>query len=159
MYITQFICEDCIITDLNEDPKDKNEVLQILAKSASRIIPRADPGLIYDTLKEREQLGSTGIGNGIAIPHCKLQDLERLVVIFIRSKKGVPFEAVDQRPVHIIFLILAPETTFTLYLRILSRIARILKTPNVLKELLNADRTRSIRSIIERADSIIPLSF
>jgi len=159
MYITQFICEDCIITDLNEDPKDKNEVLQILAKSASRIIPRADPGLIYDTLKEREQLGSTGIGNGIAIPHCKLQDLERLVVIFIRSKKGVPFEAVDQRPVHIIFLILAPETTFTLYLRILSRIARILKTPNVLKELLNADRTRSIRSIIERADSITPLSF
>ncbi|OCC14552.1 PTS IIA-like nitrogen-regulatory protein PtsN [Dissulfuribacter thermophilus] len=156
MFITQFLCEKCIIADLSAASKD--EVLQKLAQKASDLVQGVAPEAIFETLKEREQLGSTGIGNGIAIPHGKIHGLERLLVIFARSKEGVPFEALDHQPVHAIFLLLAPETASTAYLKILARISRLLKTPNVYEHLMNADNALRLLDVIKDVDCTLPLS-
>ena len=78
-------------------------------------------------LLEREKLGSTGIGYGVAIPHGKMKDLKKILVSFARSKRGVDFQATDEKPVHLFFLIVAPENSTASHLKVLSDISRILK--------------------------------
>ena len=163
MFITQFLCKECIIPDLMATSKD--EVLTILAQFAVRAIPgewsggrEPDEKDIFDVLKEREQLGSTGIGGGVAIPHGKVRGLERLMVFFARSRQGVPFDALDQKAVYAIFLLLAPESASTIYLKILARISRILKDRTVYNALIRAEDTEGLKKIIEEADKALPLS-
>ena len=163
MFITQFLCKECIIPDLEATTKD--EVLRALAKCAAQAISkewpnddRLDENEILNVLKEREQLGSTGIGGGVAIPHGKVRGLKRLLVVFARSKRGVPFDALDQRAVYAIFLLLAPESASTAYLKILARISRLLKDTNVFSTLINANDVEALKVAIEEADKALPLS-
>lgn len=116
----------------NNKIKDKDKVLQILL--------------------ERERLGSTGIGAGIAIPHGKYNDIETLVAAFGRSKKGVDFEAEDRKPVFLFFLFLAPENAAALHLRILARISRLLKRDSFREKLIQAEDAQDIMKIISKEE-------
>ncbi len=108
---------------------------------------------VYRVLMERELLGSTGIGDGVAIPHGKLKQAEGLMLLFGRSVKGVDFDALDGRKVHIFFLLIAPEEAFGIHLKMLGRISRILKDPAVRRSLLEAPDVAAIHKIIQEQDS------
>jgi len=107
-----------------------------------------------DVLQQRERLGSTGIGDGVAIPHGKVSDLQDLVVAFGRSKKGIDFDAIDGKPVYLCFLLLAPENSTGQHLKALAKISKMLKTPNFRKKLIDA-KTKSdlYKAIVEQDES------
>jgi PTS system nitrogen regulatory IIA component len=134
MKIKDVLKGSCVIADLTG--QTKNEVLRELA------VALRDAGQINEVetavrvMLEREKLGSTGIGDGIAIPHGKLKGLNRILCAFGRSLKGVPFDSVDRQPVHIFFLLLSPEDSAGLHLKMLSRISRILRDQTFRKRLL-----------------------
>ena len=103
-------------------------------------------------LMERERLGSTGIGGGIGIPHGKMKNLESLVLGFGLSRKGVDFESLDGQPTHIFFLLVTPENSTGLHLKLLARISRILKNDPFKSRLLEAVDTDEILDIIKEED-------
>lgn len=104
----------------------KKQLLQLLSERASAItgIPERE---IFDTIQQRERLGSTGVGNGIAIPHGKLAGVKRITGVFAKLETPVDFEALDDEPVDLVFLLLAPEGAGADHLKALSRIARVLR--------------------------------
>ncbi|MGL4325528.1 MAG: PTS IIA-like nitrogen regulatory protein PtsN [Beijerinckiaceae bacterium] len=106
----------------------KKQALQELAAHAAMITGLGER-LIFDTLLQRERLGSTGIGNGIAIPHGKLPQIQHLTGLFARLDKPVDFEAVDGEPVDLVFVLLAPEDAGADHLKALARTARVLRDP------------------------------
>ncbi len=109
---------------------------------------------------EREQLGSTGVGGGIAIPHGKLPS-DRFdqpsgpfpVLIFARSFRGIDFDAMDAKPVHLLFTVLVPEDSTGFHLKVLAKIARLLKSDEIKNELLAAKTREEIRAIIKNYDN------
>ena len=103
-------------------------------------------------LMERERLGSTGIGGGIGIPHGKMKNLESLVLGFGLSRKGVDFESLDGQPTHIFFLLVTPENSTGLHLKLLARISRILKNDPFKSRLLEASDSDEILGIIKEED-------
>lgn len=116
----------------------KKQALHDIAVKASRLVGR-DEREIFDTLLQRERLGSTGIGEGIAIPHGKLPKLDRLFGLFARLEKPIDFEALDGEPVDMMFLLLAPEDAGADHLKALARVARMLREPGI------HDRIRAAR--------------
>lgn len=133
--------------------KTKDEALRELAAKVEEHHPLLDRTEIFRVLQERERLGSTGIGDGVAIPHGKLKRAGDLVLAFGRSEDGVDFDALDGRKVHIFFLLIAPEEAFGLHLKMLGRISRILKDPAVRKGLMEAPDAAAIYGIIREQDS------
>ena len=107
---------------------------------------------LVKVLLEREHLGSTGIGGGIGIPHGKMKDLESLVLGFGLSRKGVDFESLDGKPAHIFFLLITPENSTGLHLKLLARISRILKNEPFKDRLIGAADRDEILSIIKEED-------
>lgn len=116
----------------------KKQLIQDIAQKAGELLARPDRE-IFETLLQRERLGSTGVGNGIAIPHGKLPKLDRMFGLFARLEKPVDFESLDGQPVDLIFLLLAPESAGADHLKALARVARLLRDPEV------ADRLRAAR--------------
>lgn len=112
----------------------KKQVLQELAQQAALLVDR-DQREIFETLLQRERLGSTGVGNGIAIPHGKLANLDKLVGLFARLEKPIDFESLDGEPVDLVFLLLAPEAAGADHLKALARVARMLRDPDVVEKL------------------------
>lgn len=112
----------------------KKQAIQELAAKAAAVtgLPQRD---IFDTLLQRERLGSTGVGNGIAIPHGKLVALDKLVGLFARLEKPIDFDALDDQPVDLIFLLLAPEGAGADHLKALARIARLLRDSGTAQKL------------------------
>lgn len=121
--------------------KTKKQALQELADRASALtgVPART---IFDTLVQRERLGTTGFGRGIAIPHGKLPDLDRVIAIFARLETPIDFEAQDREPVDLIFLLLAPEHAGADHLKALARISRVLRDP-LATEKLRTSRDRA----------------
>jgi PTS system nitrogen regulatory IIA component len=148
--IIDFLCNRCIILNLNT--KSKKEALASLAKRVAEIEPALDQDTVLSVLKEREQLGSTGIGSGVAIPHGKLPELGHMLIVVGRSQDGIPFDAMDNLPVHIMFLLLAPDDSATPYLKILAQVSRLLKTQEVQQRIMEAPDARSIQKVIEEMD-------
>jgi PTS system nitrogen regulatory IIA component len=152
MNIKELIKENYLIEDLKS--KTKREVLAEL----SDVFKRGDIGADYDemveVLLEREKLGSTGIGEGIAIPHGKLSSLDSLIVSFGRSKEGVDFDSLDGNPVHIFFLLMAPENSAGQHLKALAKISRMLKDKDFRKNLIGAESTKEIYNLIVERDKI-----
>ena len=140
-----------IIPSLASETKD--QVLLELAVKTEERHPLLERAEILRVLLEREKLGSTGIGDGIAIPHGKLKQAGDILLIFGRSTKGIDYDALDGRKVHIFFLLIAPEEAFGIHLKMLGRISRILKDPAVRKCLLEAVDARAICDIIQEQDS------
>jgi PTS system nitrogen regulatory IIA component len=106
-----------------------------------------------EILLERERLGSTGIGDGIAIPHGKLKGIQRIICSFGRTKAGIDFQSIDERPTHLFFLLLAPEDSASEHLQALARLSRLLKDDHLRKRLLEADSKEDIYRIITEEDS------
>jgi PTS system nitrogen regulatory IIA component len=130
--------------------RNREEVLAELAGNLVRRFPELSNKDIVRILLEREQLGSTGIGDGVAIPHGKLKDsFVKPRLVLGRSIDGIEFNALDGRKVYIFFLILSPDADVGAHLKILAGISRILRYPAVRKELFSAGSAREIHSIIQ----------
>ena len=140
--------EQCIIFELESTGKET--VLRELAGAVQDKCPSIDPDIMTQVLAEREQLGSTGVGNGVAIPHGKVPGLEKLVLCFARSSHGINFDAVDHRPVHLLVMILAPPDMAEKYLQTLARVSRLLKDTTVRNKLLQARDTETILELFNR---------
>ncbi len=126
------------------------ELIQVLISGGRKI----DGDRATDVLLQREKLGSTGIGDGVAIPHGKVSDLDELVVAFGRSQKGIDFDAIDRKPVHLFFLLLAPENTSGKHLKALAKISKMMKMQNFRKKLMEAKtKTDLFKIIIEQDES------
>jgi PTS system nitrogen regulatory IIA component len=125
----------------------KKQALQELSARAAELLKR-DEREIFETLNQRERLGSTGVGNGIAIPHGKLPKMDRLFGIFARLDKPIDFEALDGEPVDLIFLLLAPEAAGADHLKALARIARLLRDPEVANKLRTTRDASAIYAIL-----------
>lgn len=126
---------------------NKKQVLQDLASHAARLTG-LDEREIYNTLLQRERLGSTGVGNGIAIPHGKMTALDHIVGLFARLDSPVDFEAIDDQPVDLIFLLLAPEGAGADHLRALARISRLLREPGAVEKLRSSQDAAALYSVL-----------
>lgn len=125
----------------------KKQVLQELAKRAAEAtgLPERQ---IFEVLLERERLGTTGVGNGIAIPHGKLPGLTRLFGMFARLESPVDFDAIDEQPVDLIFLLLAPEAAGADHLKALARVSRLLRDRGVCEKLRGANQPDAIYALL-----------
>lgn len=132
---------------------DKREALRELAGAFAAGRVRFDPKAMLQVLLEREKLGSTGIGDGIAIPHGKLAGLKEIVVAFGRSKPGVAFEAMDGKPVHLFFLLMAPENSSGEHLKALAKISRMIKDGKFRGKLMAAETAEELMRIIADKDN------
>lgn len=142
MKILDVLDREAINVDLKA--KDKKGILDELAMPIARMTGTSHDELVK-VLLERERLGSTGIGGGIGIPHGKVNCLDTLVLGFGLSRKGVHFESIDGRPTHIFFLLLTPENSAGLHLKLLARLSRLLKDEEFKTQL---SQSRSVEEII-----------
>lgn len=126
--LVELLSGDRVLLDLRG--ASKRQVLQALANAAAEVTG-LDPDRILEALQEREKLGTTGLGEGIAIPHAKIDELPALVGFFARLARPVDFDALDDEPVDLVFLLLAPEEAGADHLKALARIARILRDPEL----------------------------
>ena len=133
MKILDILPKESIISDLRG--RTKREVLEELTDALLKQKPQLNRARVVEVLLERERLGSTGIGDGIAIPHGKVKDLDQLALSFGRSTAGVDFESMDGKPAHFFFLLVAPENCAGIHLRALAKIARLLKNSSIRKRL------------------------
>jgi PTS system nitrogen regulatory IIA component len=125
----------------------KRQVLQELARRAATMtgIPEKR---IYDALAEREKLGTTGIGAGVAIPHCRLNELSRIHGMFARLERPVPFEAIDDQPVDLVFLLLAPAAAGAGHLKALARVSRLLRDKAMCGKLRGANSADALYALL-----------
>jgi len=149
MKILDVLHKETIIPDMKS--RTKIEVLDELVAPVARLTA-VDRDELVHVLLERERLGSTGIGGGIGIPHGKLKDLDNLIIGFGLSRKGVDFESLDGEPTRIFFLLVTPENSTGLHLKLLARISRILKNEPFKERLLQARDSSEIYSIIKEED-------
>ena len=149
MKILEVLQKEAILEDLKGT--DKKSVLEELVEPVSKISGVSDSQLVK-VLMERERLGSTGIGGGVGIPHGKLKDLDSLVLGFGLSRSGVDFESMDGKPTHIFFLLLTPENSTGLHLKLLARISRLLKNESFKEKLLAASDSEEIYRVIQEED-------
>jgi PTS system nitrogen regulatory IIA component len=132
MLLSDFISPDSVVSSVKA--KTKKQLLQDLSARAARLTGLQERD-IFDVLLQRERLGSTGLGRGIAIPHGKLAGLKRIVGICARLAEPVDFDAVDGAPVDIVFLLLAPEGAGADHLKALARISRLLREGSAVEKL------------------------
>jgi len=129
----------------------KKEVLRELAGAAAHLHPELSAEELLKVLEEREALGSTGVGDGVAIPHGKLTGISSLSVLFGRSLKGIGFDAMDGRPTHLFFLLLAPVHAAAPYLAELAEISRFAKDPEHRNRLMLATSLEEILAVFKEA--------
>jgi PTS system nitrogen regulatory IIA component len=139
MDLSDLVKPDAILSSLKAN--SKKQTLQALAEKAAALTGLEERE-IFETLVQREKLGSTGVGGGIAIPHGKLPRLDRIFGLFARAPKPIDFEALDEQPVDLIFLLLAPEGAGADHLKALARVARLFREPGVAAKLrASADKS------------------
>jgi len=149
MKILDVLTPDAIIDDLKA--RNKKGVLEELVVPVAEIAG-VNQELLCKVLLERERLGSTGIGSGIGIPHGKLKNLDNLVLGFGLSRRGVDFESIDGLPTHIFFVLVTPENSTGMHLKLLARISRILKNEPFRQRLMTATGRDEIYAIIKEED-------
>ena len=145
MEITDILNPDCVLA--NFKASSKKQALQELAQHAAAITG-AQERAIFDVLLERERLGTTGVGNGIAIPHGKLGQLEQLQGMFARLEVPVDFESIDEQPVDLIFLLLAPEEAGADHLKALARVSRLLRDQGMCEKLRGTDEPDALFALL-----------
>jgi PTS system nitrogen regulatory IIA component len=151
MKISEILGKDLLVPHLQS--KNKKGVLEELAGVLVARGKLRDLDQVVEVLLDREKLGSTGIGDGIAIPHGKIKDLNGVVASFGRSPEGVDFESLDQKPAHLFFLLVAPENSAGVHLKALARISRLLKDPSFRKRLMEAGNEEELFQIISEEDA------
>ena len=150
MRLSEMLDEDNIIPDLKA--KDKKGVLEELSEPIVSHKPSMDKSSLVKVLLERERLGSTGIGDGVAIPHGKFSGISQPVISFGRSKKGLDFESMDGQPAFLFFLLVAPENSASVHLKALAKIAKILKNGAFRKVLMEATTKQELFQTIIQHD-------
>lgn len=130
----------------------KKQALQELAHLAADLTGQHERA-IFNVLLERERLGTTGVGNGIAIPHGKLGTLEKLVGIFARLERPIAYESIDEQPVDLIFLLLAPEQAGADHLKALARISRLLRDKTVCEKLRGTDQAEALYALLTESEA------
>jgi len=149
MKIVNILGLDSIICDA--DVGSKKQLLELLAGLAAKKTG-LDERTILDALIERERLGTTGIGRGVALPHTRLSSLRRIFCAFVRTKP-VDFESVDDKPVDLIFLLLVPEEAGADHLKALARLSRLLRNESVATALRQAKDPQTVHRLIEDNDT------
>ncbi|HLO76956.1 MAG TPA: PTS IIA-like nitrogen regulatory protein PtsN [Magnetospirillum sp.] len=145
MDIADLITPAAVIPNLRAT--SKKQALQDLAKKAAELTGQNERA-VFDVLLERERLGTTGVGNGIAIPHGKLPSLARLYGLFARLERPIHFESIDEQPVDLIFLLLAPETAGADHLKALARVSRLLRDKGVCEKLRGTDNADGLFALL-----------
>lgn len=149
MRLTDLLSEKLIIPNLVS--RHKKEALRELCELVAAD-NELDPKPLLEVLLERERLGSTGIGDGIAIPHGKDENIPKLLVAFGRSMEGVDFDSMDNRPAHLFFVILAPGDSTETHLKVLAKISRLLKDESFQREVYQAASAEDIYKLIAARD-------
>lgn len=147
MRIMDYMCRGAVAVDLKG--KDKKDVINELSDLLLKAKKISDKEKVVKILLEREELGSTGIGQGIAIPHGKTGQVNEVVVAFGSSKQGIDFEALDGEPVYIVFLLLAPTESSGVHLKALAKISRLLKDKYFRQALRDAKNTDEVIKVIK----------
>ncbi len=145
MEITELIGPNGVVANLRVT--SKKQALQELAKRAAELTGRPERA-IFEVLTERERLGTTGVGHGIAIPHGKLADLDRLYGLFARLETPIDFDAIDEQPVDLICLLLAPESAGADHLKALARVSRLLRDRSICEKLRGSDTVEAIFALL-----------
>ena len=150
MEISDLLTPSAVIAKLHAT--SKKQALQELAKRAAELVGEHER-VVFDVLLERERLGTTGVGGGVAIPHGKLPGVPNLLAAFGRSKKGVDFAAIDGKPTYLFFVLFAPENSAGIHLKALARISRLFKSPPFRQSIMAAQSASEIAASITGEDS------
>jgi nitrogen PTS system EIIA component len=145
MPLTDLVAPNAIIPALKVN--SKKQAIQELAAKAAKLTGQNER-VIFETLLQREKLGSTGIGDGIAIPHGKLPKLEKLFGMFARLDRPVDFDALDGQPVDLVFLLLAPEAAGADHLKALARVARLLRDGETVRKLRESRDAEALYAVL-----------
>jgi PTS system nitrogen regulatory IIA component len=151
MKIDEILKKESVIADLVG--KNKLEVIQEMTSCLKQNNIIKDDQVLFTTLMEREKLGSTGIGENVAIPHGKSDELTQIITVFARSLGGVDFESLDQKPVHFVCMVIAPAHSTGQHLKALARISRLFKNQALREGILKAEDSNAIYSILLEKDS------
>jgi PTS system nitrogen regulatory IIA component len=150
MRILDIVPPGAVVDGLRAETKEG--VLRELSEAVCRRVPALSSDRLTAILMEREGLGSTGIGEGVAIPHGKVPGIDRLVAAFGRSREGVQFASIDGKPARLFFLILAPENSAGMHLKALARISRLLKDERFRGRLLAAEDAEGLSRVFREED-------
>jgi nitrogen PTS system EIIA component len=150
MHLGDFISPDSVLPSLR--PKTKKQLLQELSSRAARRAGLSER-VIFDVLLQRERLGSTGLGQGIAIPHGKVPGLKGIIGIFARLAEPIDFDAVDGEPVDIVFLLLAPEGAGADHLKALARISRLLREGSAVEKLRASRDAAALYAVLTEGET------
>ena len=145
MPLTDLVAPNAVIPALKVN--SKKQVIQELAAKAAKLTDQNER-TVFETLLQREKLGSTGIGNGVAIPHGKLSKLHKLFGLFARLDRPVDFDALDGQPVDLVFLLLAPEAAGADHLKALARVARLLRDRDVSRKLRESRDAEALYAVL-----------
>lgn len=129
--------------------KNKESVLRELAEVAHQDYPQLDIETLYQLLLDREQIGSTGVGNGVAIPHARIDNLDAIQLFFGRTNEGIGFDAIDNQPVYFIVMILSPVDQPEEYLKTLAAVSRFMKKPELRRQLRLAENSKQVAEIFQ----------
>ena len=151
MKIDEILKKESVIADLVG--KNKLEVIKEMTECLKQNNIIKDDQALFATLMEREKLGSTGIGENVAIPHGKSDELTQIITVFARSLEGVDFESLDQKPVHFVCMVIAPAHSTGQHLKALARISRLFKNQTLREGILKAEDSDAIYSILLEEDS------
>jgi PTS system nitrogen regulatory IIA component len=151
MKITDILARDAVI--LNLGVREKRSALEEMAAALAKVEPQIESERLLEVLLEREALQSTGIGEGVAIPHGKLPGLDRLVASFARSREGLDFDSIDGQPTHHLFLLVVPEHSGGQYLKALARISRFFRDAAFRQQLMDAETLDDVVRSIEEEDA------
>ena len=150
MDISDLILPESVIANLRVT--SKKQALQELAKKAAELTGQPERAL-FEVLMERERLGTTGVGHGIGIPHGKLPELDRLYGLFARLESPIDFDAIDEQPVDLIFVLLAPETAGADHLKALARVSRLFRDRAVCEKLRGTDSAEAIYALLTQSQA------
>ena len=145
MPLTDLVAPNAVIPALKINSK-KQAIQEVAARAA--LVSGQNERVIFETLLQRERLGSTGIGHGIAIPHGKLPNLDKLFGVFARLERPIDFEALDGQPVDLVFLLLAPEGAGADHLKALAKVARLLRDPETAHKLRESRDAEALYAVL-----------
>ena len=154
MKISDFLNPELILPELAA--RTKEEVLMELADRIARNFSGVSAEKLLRILKEREKLGSTGIGDGFAIPHGKSKAIDQMIISFGRSQAGIPFDSLDGKPAHYFFVLIAPENSAGDHLKALAKISRFLKNSLFKENLAKAASRAELQKLIQDQDDLTP---
>jgi PTS system nitrogen regulatory IIA component len=150
MQLAELICEECVLMDVRAT--SKKQIIQTLAEKITGTLDGVDCRDIVTTAMERERLGTTGVGSGVALPHARIKGVKNVQVAFARLDAPIDFESVDDRPVDLVALLVAPEDAGGLHLRALAKVARLLRREDMRTRLRNAPSAEALHILLTDAD-------